>query len=84
MTTYVTVAIPSVNAQPHLAYAYELVLTEVKASSGHASDRQAIRRAAAQWAEFEAPLLPTTIRFDEAAVDASCLPEEGARASCLF
>jgi methionyl-tRNA synthetase len=26
MTTYVTVAIPYVNANPHLGYAYELVL----------------------------------------------------------
>lgn len=29
MTTYVTVAIPYVNAQPHLGYAYELVLADV-------------------------------------------------------
>ncbi len=31
MTTYVTVAIPYVNAQPHLGYAYELVLADVYA-----------------------------------------------------
>ena len=31
MTTYVTVAIPYVNARPHLGYAYELVLADVYA-----------------------------------------------------
>ena len=31
MTTFVTVAIPYVNAQPHLGYAYELVLADVYA-----------------------------------------------------
>jgi methionyl-tRNA synthetase len=31
MTTYVTVAIPYVNAHPHLGYAYELVLADVYA-----------------------------------------------------
>ena len=33
MTTYVTVAIPYVNAEPHLGYAYELVLADVYARS---------------------------------------------------
>lgn len=31
MTTFVTVAIPYVSAQPHLGYAYELVLADVYA-----------------------------------------------------
>ncbi len=31
MTTYVTVAIPYVNANPHLGYVYELVLADVYA-----------------------------------------------------
>ena len=33
MTTYVTVAIPYVNAEPHLGYAYELVLADTYARS---------------------------------------------------
>jgi methionyl-tRNA synthetase len=33
MTTYVTVAIPYVNAEPHLGYAYELVLADIYARS---------------------------------------------------
>jgi methionyl-tRNA synthetase len=36
-TTYVTVAIPYVNAAPHLGYAYELVLADVFARSRRAS-----------------------------------------------
>lgn len=32
-TTYVTVAIPYVNAEPHLGYAYELVLADIHARS---------------------------------------------------
>ncbi len=32
-TTYVTVAIPYVNADPHLGYAYELVQADIYARS---------------------------------------------------
>jgi methionyl-tRNA synthetase len=39
MTTYVTVAIPYVNAEPHLGYAYELVLADIYARARrHAGD----------------------------------------------
>ena len=38
MTTYVTVAIPYVNAQPHLGYAYELVLADTYARCAATGD----------------------------------------------
>ena len=37
MTTFVTVAIPYVNAEPHVGYAYELVLADVYARSRRAA-----------------------------------------------
>ena len=40
MTTYVTVAIPYVNAEPHLGYAYELVQADVYARSPAARRRR--------------------------------------------
>jgi methionyl-tRNA synthetase len=37
MTTYLTVAIPYVNARPHLGYAYELVLADIAARARRAA-----------------------------------------------
>ncbi len=42
MTTYITVAIPYVNAQPHIGYAYELIEADL-AARGHRALGRSVR-----------------------------------------